>query len=241
MKYKYRLVEQEEGGEEETSLSNKEKVVYDLVLTPLASSVQDAVSALEKIDNYGAYISNIRNTKSNIEKAVIDHFGPNQPLSKKKAEKERGKPFPIKTKAAIDNFIKTLSTKPSVLKWKIIDDTLVFPPAGNPTKKVTEKIIDTVMDNAGLDYDLENKESVSESKKNIKENSLSNSISQAIENIDPNMSYVDFAVAVANIIKNDYGSHNIEPFMKVLHKELGLVNESKIKKLVKEEIKKLTK
>ena len=240
MNYKYRLVEQEEG-DEETPLSNKEKVVYDLVLTPLASSVQDAVSALEKINNYGAYVSNIRNTKSDIEQAVIDHFGPNQPFAKKKAEKEKGKPFPVKTKAAIDNFIKTLSTKPSILKWKIVDDTLVFPSAGNPTKKVTEKIINTVMDNAGLNYDLENKESVSESRKNIKENSLSNSISQAIENIDPNMSYIDFAIAVADIIKNSYGSHNIEPFMKVLHKELDLINESKIKKLVKEEIKKLIK
>jgi hypothetical protein len=228
MKYKYRLVEQEEGGEE-TSSGNKEKAVYDLVLTPLASSVQDAVSALEKIDNYGAYVSNIRNTKSDIEQAVINHFGPNQPFAKKKAEKEKGKPFPVKTKAAIDAFIKTLSTKPSVLKWKIVDDTLVFPSVNNPTKKVIEKIISTVMDNAGLDYDLENKESVSESKKMIKENSLSNKISQAIENIDPNMSYMDFAIAVADIIKNDYGSHNIEPFMKVLHKELGLITKSKNK------------
>jgi len=228
MKYKYRLVEQEEGGEE-TSSGNKEKAVYDLVLTPLASSVQDAVSALEKIDNYGAYVSNIRNTKLDIEQAVINHFGPNQPFAKKKAEKEKGKPFPVKTKAAIDAFIKTLSTKPSVLKWKIVDDTLVFPSVNNPTKKVIEKIISTVMDNAGLDYDLENKESVSESKKMIKENSLSNKISQAIENIDPNMSYMDFAIAVADIIKNDYGSHNIEPFMKVLHKELGLITKSKNK------------
>jgi len=162
-KFKYRLVEQEEGGEE-TSSSNKEKVVYDLVLTPLASSVQDAVSALEKIDNYGAYVSNVRNTKSDIEKAVIDHFGPNQPFSKKKLEKERGKPFPPKTKMAIDAFIKTLSTKPSLLRWKVVGDTLIFPSAGNPTKKVTEKIIDSVMNNAGLDYNLENKESVSESK-----------------------------------------------------------------------------
>lgn len=227
MKYKYRLVEQEEG-DEETSSGNKEKIVYDLVLTPLASSVQDAVSALEKINNYGAYVSNIRNTKSDIEKAVIDHFGPNQPFAKKKAEKERGKPFPPKTKDAIDNFIKTLSTKPSVLKWKVVGDTLVFPSVGNPTKKVTEKIISTVMDNARLDYDLENKESVSESKKNIKENLLSNKITQAIKKIDPNMSYVDFAKAVADVIKNDYGSHNIEPFIKVLNKEL--MTEEKVNK-----------
>ena len=162
MKYKYRLVEQEEG--EETPSGNKEKVVYDLVLTPLASNIQDTVSALEKIDNYGAYVSNIRNNKSDVEKAIINHFGPNQPFSKKKLEKERGKPFPPKTKDAINTFIKTLSSKPNLLRWKVVGDTLIFPSAGNPTKKVTEKIIDTVMNNAGLDYNLENKESVSESK-----------------------------------------------------------------------------
>lgn len=161
-KYKYKLVEQE--GDEETSSSNKENIIYDLVLTPLGSTVQDAVAALEKIDNYGTYVSNIRNTKADIEKAVIDHFGPSQPFAKKKAEKERGKPFPVKTKAAIDAFIKNLSSKPSLLKWKVVGDTLVFPPAGNPTKKVTEKIISIVMDNAGVDYNLENEESTNESK-----------------------------------------------------------------------------
>jgi len=168
-KYKYRLVEQEEGGAEETPSGGKEKIIYDLVLTPLGSTVQDAVAALEKIDNYGAYVSNVRNTKADIEKAVINHFGPNQPFAKKKLEKERGKPFPPKTKAAIDAFIRTLSTKPTLLKWKVVGDTLIFPPSGNPTKKVTEKIIDTVMSNAGLDYDLESKESVSELKKLVKE------------------------------------------------------------------------
>lgn len=218
MKYKYRLVEQEEGGGEEISPGDK-KVTYDLVLTPLGNTVENTVAAFEKINNYGAYVSNIRNTKADIEKAVIDHFGPSQPFAKKKAEKERGKPFPPKTKDAIDNFIKTLSTKPNILKWKVVGDTLVFPTSGNPTKKTTEKIIDTVMANARLDYDLENKESVSESKKNIKENLLANRITQAIKKIDPNMSYVDFAKAVADVVKNDYGSHNIESFMNILQSE----------------------
>lgn len=153
--YKYRLVEQEDKGEES---GNGEKLTYDIVLTPLACTVQDAEAALEKVDNYGAYISNIRNSKTDIEKAVVDHFGPNQPFAKKKLEKERGKPFPLKTKAAVDAFIKTVSSKPNLLRWKIIGDTLVFPAIGNPTKKMTEKIINTVMNNAGLKYDLENKE-----------------------------------------------------------------------------------
>lgn len=163
-KYKYRLVEQEE----ETPVgggSSKDIVTYDLVLTPLSGTVTDVIEALEKIENYGAYIANLRNTKADIEKAVEAHFGPSQPFAKKKAEKERGKPFPIKTKAAIDAFIKTVATKPKLLKWKVVGDTLVFPSAGNPTKKMTEKIIDTVMSNASIQYGLENKESMTEEAK----------------------------------------------------------------------------
>ena len=35
-------------------------------------------------------------------------------------------------------------------------------------------------------------------------------------------SYTEFAKAIAQMIKDEYGSHNIEPFMKALHAELGL-------------------
>jgi hypothetical protein len=159
MKYKYRLVEQEETSGGETPGGNKEKITYDLVLTPLGGTTQDVISALEKMDNYGAYVSNARNAKADVEKAVVNHFGPSQPFVKKKLEKERGKPFPLKTKMAIDSFIKTLSSKPNLLKWKTVGDTLVFPSSGNPTKKVTEKIIDTVMTNAGLTTDQQTNKS----------------------------------------------------------------------------------
>tara|TARA_R110000787_G_scaffold275061_1_gene383457 strand:+ start:511 stop:1059 length:549 start_codon:yes stop_codon:yes gene_type:complete len=40
-----------------------------------------------------------------------------------------------------------------------------------------------------------------------------------------NTSYKDFAKAVAKILIDDYGSHNFNPFMEVLHAELG-INES---------------
>lgn len=50
-------------------------------------------------------------------------------------------------------------------------------------------------------------------------------INDAIETVDENLSYKDFALAVAAILKDEYGSHNFGPFMKVLHSELGM-NES---------------
>ncbi len=51
---------------------------------------------------------------------------------------------------------------------------------------------------------------------------LSSAIKKAIIKIDDSMSYEDFALAIANILINEYGTHNYEPFMKVLHRELGM-------------------
>jgi hypothetical protein len=167
MKYKYRLVENEEPTTpdgEEIGGSSKENVEYELVLTPLAVSSDEVIKALENIDNYGAYTSNLRNTKTNVEKAVVSHFGPSQRFEKIKKEKERGKPFPIKTKQAIDDFIRTLSSKPNLLKWNVVEDTLIFPAKSNPSEKVTKNIIKTVMDKAGINYDLESKEVINENK-----------------------------------------------------------------------------
>ena len=197
-KYKFRLVEQEETGAEETP-NAKQRIVYDLVLTPLTGTIENVVSAFENIDNYGSYISNIRNTREDIEKAISTYFGPNQRFDKMGIEKafkasggnfetfkdflSKGKQakfldvaedmfknlsdnrglFHVKTKPAIDAYIKSLSGKPSLLKWEVVSDTLLFPSAGNPTKKMIEKIISTVMLNAGIAYELVSKEAVSES------------------------------------------------------------------------------
>ena len=50
-------------------------------------------------------------------------------------------------------------------------------------------------------------------------------IDQAISKVDDSLSYKDFALAIANILKNEYGTHNFDPFMEILHAELGM-NES---------------
>lgn len=50
-------------------------------------------------------------------------------------------------------------------------------------------------------------------------------INKAIVDVDDSLSYKDFAEAVAAILIEDYGTHNFEPFMEVLHARLGM-NES---------------
>jgi hypothetical protein len=60
---------------------------------------------------------------------------------------------------------------------------------------------------------------LSESKSSDK---LASEINKSMIKIDDSMSYTDFATAVAKILVDEYGEHNYEPFMKVLHNELGL-------------------
>lgn len=173
-KYKYKLIkEQDESPTPDNNGGGNEKVSYNLVLTPNIVTVDEVVKALENIDNYGAYISNLRNTGVNVNKEVEAHFGPSQRFTKLKLEKERGKPFPPKTKQAIDDFIKTLNSKPNLLNWKVEGDTIIFPPDKNPTKKVTQNIIDTVLGNANIDYNISEKEVM-----NLDESKLRNTIKE---------------------------------------------------------------
>ena len=44
-----------------------------------------------------------------------------------------------------------------------------------------------------------------------------------------------FATAVAKFLKEEYGSHNLKPFMETLHKELGM-NEGAVAEIDKDEI-----
>lgn len=54
---------------------------------------------------------------------------------------------------------------------------------------------------------------------------LAGLINKAINSVDQNLSYKDFAEAVAYILKQNYGSHNFDPFMDILKQELNIENE----------------
>ena len=49
---------------------------------------------------------------------------------------------------------------------------------------------------------------------------LAKLINNAIMTVDPNMSYVDFAKGVAQVLIDEYGTHNYEPFISELKKAL---------------------
>jgi|TARA_R110002153_G_C12968099_1_gene460861 hypothetical protein len=50
---------------------------------------------------------------------------------------------------------------------------------------------------------------------------LADAMNSAMEEIDSEMSYKDFAIAVADVLKNEYGEHVYDMWMGVLHSELG--------------------
>lgn len=52
---------------------------------------------------------------------------------------------------------------------------------------------------------------------------LTEDLTQDISNAIPeDTGYAEFAKAVARILKDEYGSHNFDKFMEVLHSELGM-------------------
>lgn len=153
---KYSLVKlMEQEGEEEGNFSIG-KATYNLVVNPINASTDDVISALDNIDNYGIYASNIRNTATNkatINKEIEKYFGtPVQRRSKTNT-------FPAYTKDALNAFIKQFTSKPQLLKPTVEGDTVVFYQNENPTKDLTEKILQVVLNNAKIKYKISKKES----------------------------------------------------------------------------------
>ena len=60
---------------------------------------------------------------------------------------------------------------------------------------------------------------IDESKKS---DALAKAMDKAMIKIDDSMSYTDFALAIGKILREDYGKHTFDGFMKVLHKDLGI-------------------
>ena len=54
----------------------------------------------------------------------------------------------------------------------------------------------------------------------VESDKLSKDINKSILKIDDSMSYVDFAHAVAKVLKDEYGKHNYIPFINELKKKL---------------------
>lgn len=185
----------------------REKINYDLRLTSLGEPISKVVAAFEEPKNYGIYLSNLRNYDTRLRDAMEKYFGPSIPAKKRAAEKLRGKPFPPKSKPAIDHFIKKYNERygsnMNLLNFEILSgDALTFPFDKNPQKELTRKIIKTVMDNAGIKYELDSIERVEESVKN----KLNKIVKEILKNpIKENISLSpDLAFKIYDILKSQF-------------------------------------
>jgi len=171
MDYRYKLRENDEEGK-------SSRLTIDHDVTIITPDIKAAVAALKNIDNYGIYISNMRN-KSSVEKAIETHFGNMDtdgkkiaPAKKMSIEKQRGEKFPIKTKQAIDDFVKSLTSTPTLLSYDVKGDKIVFPKDKNPSIETTKKIIKTVMNTAKVDFTYEGDKPSKKPTKESKEKEL---------------------------------------------------------------------
>lgn len=165
---KFRIVE----NDYENGLGNV-RAELDLKLTPVGANVKDVVTALNNPDHYGKYLSNLR-SKKEVEDAIIAHFGPSHPIKRKAAEKERGEKFPVKTKQAIDDLVRSLSSKTDILKYDVDGDTLIFPSKKNQSQQSTKNILKQVLGSAGIKYKLTNVEDFREYRRSSKLSDLLN-------------------------------------------------------------------
>ena len=110
-----------------------------------------------------------------------------------------------------------LNEKMKIIMRSILNKMIpaAFGASSNP--KMRDEMRDAIQ--AAIEPILTKYEYLVESKES---DALAKEIDKAIVRIDDSMSYEDFALAVGKILKDEYGSHNFGPFMKVLHKDLGI-------------------
>ena len=153
---KYSLVKLMEN--EEDGRSGRVIIKSDITITPKGeNTLEDIISALENSDNYGIYLSNLRNINKFIQDEFTKHFGT-------PAQRRTGI-FPIYTKDSEMAFLKDLfkdETKinaqtrkvilSKILNYNIKDDKIIITPTKENPKAAIKSKLDTILGNAGVDF-----------------------------------------------------------------------------------------
>ena len=156
---KYSLVKLMEN--EEDGRSGRAIVKSDIIITPKGeSTLENIITALEDSDNYGMYLSNLRNINKFIQDEFTKHFGT-------PAQRRTGK-FPIYTKDSEMAFLKDLfkdETKintqtrkvilSKILNYNIKDNKVVITPTKENPKAAIKSKLDTILGNAGVNFSIQ--------------------------------------------------------------------------------------
>lgn len=155
---KYSLVKLMEN--EEDGRSGRAIIKSDITIVPKGeNTLEDIISALENSDNYGIYLSNLRNINKFIQDEFTKHFGT-------PAQRRTGR-FPIYTKDSEMAFLKDLfkdETKinaqtrkvilSKILNYNIKDDKVIITPTKENPKAAIKSKLDTILGNAGVDFSI---------------------------------------------------------------------------------------
>ena len=156
---KYSLVKLMEN--EEDGRSGRAIIKSDITIVPKGeNTLEDIISALENSDNYGIYLSNLRNINKFIQDEFTKHFGT-------PAQRRTGR-FPIYTKDSEMAFLKDLfkdETKinaqtrkvilSKILNYNIKDNKVTVTPTKENPKAAIKSKLDTILGNAGINFSIQ--------------------------------------------------------------------------------------
>ena len=146
---------------EEDGRSGRAIVKSDIIVSPKGeTSITDLVTALENSDNYGIYLSNLRNVNKFIQDEFTKHFG--TPVQRRTGR------FPVYTKDSEMAFLKDLfkdETKidartkkvilSKILNYNINGDKITITPTKENPKAAIKSKLDTILGNAGVEYSIQ--------------------------------------------------------------------------------------
>jgi len=146
---------------EEDGRSGRAIVKSDIIVSPKGeTSIADLVTALEDSDNYGIYLSNLRNVNKFIQDEFTKHFG--TPVQRRTGR------FPVYTKDSEMAFLKDLfkdetkiDTKTKkvilskILNYNISGDKILITPTKESPKAAIKSKLDTILGNAGVEYSIQ--------------------------------------------------------------------------------------
>jgi hypothetical protein len=145
---------------EEDGRSGRAIVKSDIIVTPKGeNTLEDITTALENSDNYGMYLSNLRNVNKFIQDEFTKHFGTpaQRRVSKITYTKDSITAWLkdlLKDKSKINAQTKKIILS-KILNYNIKDNKVVITPTKENPKAAIKNKLDTILGNAKVDYSIQ--------------------------------------------------------------------------------------
>jgi hypothetical protein len=132
-------------------------------------------------------------------------------------DKQRGDDFFLDIKELIEDFEEN-----EVMNYPLHHQNVSLREAKFKTL-VKKQIKKLVKEEDNFDSRLSNLMGKDDFEKATKQPKLSELISNAIQQVDSNLSYMDFSDAITEVISDEFGAHNVKPFLQHLSQNLSQI------------------